>query len=101
MNENVYVFSTKTNAGVMKGCVRAASGTEANEKVAHFLGKAPENLAVMSDEAEMMIIADPKPRELPEDCRQRIVTTLNDLTDEEIVLAAEMLEKLHRDHRRG
>ena len=26
MNENVYAFATKTNAGIMKGCVRAASG---------------------------------------------------------------------------
>lgn len=101
MNENVYAFATKTNAGIMKGCVRAASGEEANDKVTHFLGKQPENLSVMSSEAEMMIIADPTPAELPEEMRQRIVDILNELTDEEIILAAEMLDKLHREHRRA
>lgn len=100
MNENVYAFSTKTGAGVMKGCVRAASGEEANDKVAHFLCKQPENLSVMSSEAEMMIIADPSPTRMPEEMRQKIVDILNELTDEEIILAAEMLDKLHREHRR-
>ena len=101
MNENVYAFATKTNGGIMKGCVRAASGEEANDKVTHFLGKQPENLAVMSSEAELMIIADPSPAKLPEEMRQKIVDILNELTDEEIILAAELLEKLHREHRRA
>ena len=96
----MYAFATKTNAGIMKGCVRAASGEEANDKVTHFLGKQPENLAVMSSEAEMMIIADPSPAKLPEEMRQKIVDILNDSSDEEIVLIAEMLDKLHREHRR-
>lgn len=100
MTENVYAFSTKTAGGIMKGCVRAASGEEANDKVTHFLGKQPENLAAMSSEAEMMIIADPSPARMPEEMRQKIVDILNELTDEEIILAAELLEKLHREHRR-
>ena len=96
MTENTYVFSTKTAGGIMKGCVRAASGMEANRKVAHFLGRTPENITMMSADAEMVVFADPKPAELPEEMRQRIVNILNDLTDEEIILAAEMLDKLHR-----